>query len=42
MAKRVIDLEIPRKTGVLYYVKGDPLEVWESPMKGRKGKKGKR
>ena len=42
MAKRVIDLGVPRKTGVLYYVKGDPLEVWESPMKGRKGKKGKR
>ena len=41
MAKRVIDLGIPRKTGVLYYVKGDPLEVWEAPMK-RKGKKSKR
>ena len=34
--KKVKNVNVEREKGMLYYVKGNPLEVWKSPMKGRK------
>ena len=34
--KKVLSTKIKREKGMLYYVVGDPLEIWVSPMK--KGK----
>jgi hypothetical protein len=33
--KKVKSTRVKREKGMLYYVKGDPLEIWASPMKGR-------
>ena len=40
MANKIKTTEIMRKKGKLYYLKGDPLEIWETDM-NRSGRKPK-
>lgn len=37
MAEKISDTDIDREEGYLYFIKGDPLEIWKAKMKqGRK------
>ena len=44
MKKRLLKTDLPREGGHLYFIKNDPLEVWEAEMSrgGRKKKKKKK
>lgn len=40
--KVILKTDLPREKGKLYFVKGNPLEIWEAEMaKGGRKKKGK-
>ena len=41
MAEKILDTQIPRETGFLYFTKNDPLEVWKAKM-SRSGKSKKK
>ena len=41
MAEKILETEIPRETGYLYFTKGSPLEIWKAKM-SRSGKSKKK